>query len=150
MARPSEPVIPGRLGTDALPPRVVFYDGDCGLCARSVRWLSARDRLGRLHYAPLGGETARGVGHEAVMATGGAAGTLVYLADGAVYVRSRAVFALLREVRTAWRFLRVFRVLPAWLTDLPYRAIARVRYRLFGRAETCGMPSATLRARLLP
>ncbi len=84
------------------------------------------------------------------LATGDAAGSLVFMREGEVFTRSRAVFALLGEVRSAWRFLRVFRFLPAWLTDLPYRLVARVRYRLFGRGDACGLPSAALRARILP
>ena len=40
----------------AIPQPVVLYDGTCGLCHRSVRWLMKRDRR-RLWYAPLQGET---------------------------------------------------------------------------------------------
>ena len=37
---------------------LVFYDGRCGLCHHSVRFLLARDRDGALfRYAPLFGET---------------------------------------------------------------------------------------------
>ena len=39
------------------PQPIVLYDGTCGLCHRSVQWLSRRDR-GQLWYAPLQGETA--------------------------------------------------------------------------------------------
>ena len=42
----------------APPARIVLYDGVCGFCNGSVRWLIARDRDARLHYAPLQGETA--------------------------------------------------------------------------------------------
>ena len=39
------------------PQPLILYDGVCGLCHASVRWLMKRDR-GRLRYAPLQGETA--------------------------------------------------------------------------------------------
>ncbi|MBK7537805.1 MAG: DUF393 domain-containing protein [Myxococcales bacterium] len=70
---PSQPPVPGRAleppgqppapsvgpradeDLEALP--VILYDGQCGLCHRSVRWLVRRDR-GRLFYAPLQGPTA--------------------------------------------------------------------------------------------
>ena len=39
-------------------PELVFYDGDCGLCHRTVRFLLARDPEGSLFlFAPLFGET---------------------------------------------------------------------------------------------
>jgi predicted DCC family thiol-disulfide oxidoreductase YuxK len=40
---------------------VVFYDGVCGLCDRSVQFLLARDRERVLHFAPLQGPTAAAV-----------------------------------------------------------------------------------------
>ncbi len=40
-----------------LPGPTVLYDGECGLCHRSVKFLLKRDRH-QLWYAPLQGETA--------------------------------------------------------------------------------------------
>ena len=37
---------------------IVFYDGDCGLCDRFVRWMLRRDRGHHYRFAPLQGETA--------------------------------------------------------------------------------------------
>ena len=36
---------------------ILFYDGECGLCARWVQFCLARDRHGVLRYAPLQGAT---------------------------------------------------------------------------------------------
>ena len=36
---------------------VVFYDGDCGLCHASVRFVIDRDSRRQFRYAPIGGET---------------------------------------------------------------------------------------------
>ena len=38
---------------------VVYYDGVCGLCNRTVRWLIRHDRKRILRYAPLQSELAR-------------------------------------------------------------------------------------------
>lgn len=35
----------------------MLYDGVCGLCSRTVRWLIAHDRDGALRFAPLQGST---------------------------------------------------------------------------------------------
>ncbi|RYE91302.1 MAG: DUF393 domain-containing protein, partial [Oxalobacteraceae bacterium] len=37
---------------------IVFYDGACGLCHSLVRFVLARDPVGRHHFAPLQGRTA--------------------------------------------------------------------------------------------
>jgi predicted DCC family thiol-disulfide oxidoreductase YuxK len=42
------------------------------------------------------------------------------------------------------------RWLPAFLLDLGYRVIARVRYRIWGRVDVCDLPSPENRVRFLP
>ena len=37
---------------------VLFYDGSCGLCHASVRFILLRDRRGTLAFAPLAGVAA--------------------------------------------------------------------------------------------
>lgn len=132
-----------------LPPRLVLYDGSCGLCHRSVRWLLNRDRDAVLMFAPLGGETAALAGSPA-LPPGAAPDTIIFVRDGKALIRSRAIFALLGDVRSGWRWLRVFRFLPAWLTDLPYRLVARIRHRIFGHVDACSLPAPAERARFLP
>ena len=53
----------------------------------------------------------------------------VYFVEGAVHVRSRAAFQLLRHTRIPWRWLSLFRSLPLPLTDFVYNLIAKNRYR---------------------
>lgn len=137
----------------ALPARLVLYDGVCGFCNGSVRWLIARDRAARLSYAPLQGETADALrrrhpeipmSHDAIVFVAtDAAGSRVSL-------RSAALFRVLRELPRPWRWLAAPRwLLPRSLCDAAYDAFARRRYRWFGRLEACPVPSAALRARFL-
>jgi predicted DCC family thiol-disulfide oxidoreductase YuxK len=140
---------------EALPARIVFFDGVCSFCDGTVRWLSTRDPEARLHFAPLQGETASLVRSHFPDRFPTDIDTLVYLrpnADGApeIELRAAAVFALFREIGGGWRWLAGLRLLPAWLTDLGYRAFARSRYRLFGTLDACDIPTPADRARLLP
>jgi predicted DCC family thiol-disulfide oxidoreductase YuxK len=133
----------------AMPPRIVLYDGVCGLCHRLVRWLMAHDRLGRLHYAPLQGETAarlRAI-HRTIPA---GLDSVVYVEEGRVYLRSKAFLHVARNLDPPWRWLYHVRWLPASLGDPLYFLVARTRYRLFGKFDTCEVPSAENRERVLP
>ena len=49
----------------------------------------------------------------------------------------------------AWRLLAVLRLIPRPLADWLYDAIARNRYRLFGRTEACMMPPPQWRDRFI-
>jgi predicted DCC family thiol-disulfide oxidoreductase YuxK len=133
--------------------RLVLFDGVCGFCDATVRWLLDRDSEGRLHFAALQGETAAALRrrHPEIP---DAIDALVYVdaTDGSerVYLRSEAVFRIWAEVEPTRPLLRWLRRLPRPLTDLGYRLFARLRYRLFGRVDACRVPSPEERARFLP
>lgn len=149
---------------------VVLYDGVCGLCDRSVRFLLAEDREGVLHYAQLQGDPARGLlaregpeaqddRAEAAEAPGaeadpGAPETMVLIRDAGsdrerAFERSTAVLVTLDLIGGVWRPISWLRAVPAPLRDAAYRFIAANRYRWFGRYDVCALPPPAARKRFL-
>ncbi|MFM8411513.1 MAG: thiol-disulfide oxidoreductase DCC family protein [Alphaproteobacteria bacterium] len=131
---------------------VVFFDGECGLCHRGVRFLAARDPRARLRFAPLDGEFARETLPRALR-DAGPDGTVVLLEpDGTVSVRAAAVLRALAATGGPWRAAGAISRVPAAtaVLDVAYRAVARRRDRWFGRTTECPLPDPAMRARLLP
>jgi predicted DCC family thiol-disulfide oxidoreductase YuxK len=54
-----------------------------------------------------------------------------------------------RTLGGAWRLLGVFGLLPGGLRDRLYDALARRRYRFFGRHDACVLPRPEWRARFI-
>ena len=131
-----------------LPPRIVLYDGVCGLCSAAVRFLVKRDHGRALRYAPLQGETAARLRamHPQIPEN---LETVVFVEDGRVHLRSKAFLYVSKYLTRPWRWGYWFRWLPAFLLDLGYRLIARVRYRLWGKKEHCEIPAPQERALFL-
>ena len=48
-----------------------------------------------------------------------------------------------------WKLLKVARIIPAPLRDWLYDRVADVRYRIFGKYDTCPLPPPEVRARFL-
>ena len=48
-----------------------------------------------------------------------------------------------------WKLLKVARIMPAPLRDWLYDRFAGIRYRVFGRYDSCPLPPAEVRARFL-
>ena len=126
----------------------VFYDGTCGLCHRSVRFLLVRDRLGIFSFAALDGRTFRdrvpaaaraGLGDSLIVAT----------ADGRLLGRAAGVRHVLGRLGGSWRLLAgLSRIVPIAVADRLYDAVAARRYRLFRRpTEACPVVPAELRSR---
>jgi predicted DCC family thiol-disulfide oxidoreductase YuxK len=131
------------------PHHVFFFDGVCGLCDRTVHFLLKRDRHARLRFAPLQGEVAARV----LPPLGGRPEALdtMYLvtSDGRLLERSRAVLFAVAALGGPWRLVSLLRLVPRPLADLAYRFVASVRYRVFGKYDTCALPSPEERARFL-
>jgi predicted DCC family thiol-disulfide oxidoreductase YuxK len=140
---------PARTDPPPDPRYLVLYDGVCGLCDHSVQFLLRVDRRRVLMFTPLQGETAAALRarHPEIPAD---LDTVVYIEDGRVHLRSRAFVRLARQLPYPWRALSWLWVVPRPLADLVYRLVARVRYRLFGKFDTCRVPSPDERARFLP
>jgi predicted DCC family thiol-disulfide oxidoreductase YuxK len=64
--------------------------------------------------------------------------------------RSNAAIFLMKELSGIWPTVaRVLRLVPRVLRDWGYRVIARNRYQLFGKYETCPVPSEADRERFI-
>jgi predicted DCC family thiol-disulfide oxidoreductase YuxK len=128
---------------------IVFYDGNCGLCHRLVRFLLAEDRGARaFEFAPLHGPTFRERIPDDVRRA--LPDSLVVLtADGEVLARSRATLHSLARLGGLWRVLAVLAsVVPPSILDRGYDGIARARHRLFQRpASACPLVPAHLMRR---
>lgn len=60
-----------------------------------------------------------------------------------------AILRVLAGLGGGWRLSGVLKVLPRGLRDAAYRALARNRYRWFGRHDACHLPAPEQAARFL-
>jgi predicted DCC family thiol-disulfide oxidoreductase YuxK len=103
----------------------LLYDDQCRFCCAIARWTLSQNPA--ITVWPVRSSDAKellklhGI-HFIDLQT-------VYFVEGAVHVRSRAAFQLLRHTRFPWRWLSLFRFLPLPLTDFVYNLIAKNRYR---------------------
>jgi predicted DCC family thiol-disulfide oxidoreductase YuxK len=130
-------------------PTLVFYDGQCGLCHRTVRFALAEDRTGQaLHFAPLNGEKFERL-LPVARRDGLPDSLLVLTPDGALLSRSSAVLHLCHCLGGLWRALAfASAMIPRCLRDAVYDFIASIRYRLFSKPEdVCPLLPPSLRKR---
>lgn len=112
------------------------YDGSCGLCHRSVRFVLAEDRSGnafRFEPLPEGDKTS----------------VIVQTSDGKTLERSDAVIHILQRLGGFWRVFGIaFSIVPRVVRNAMYDGVARVRYRIFGRTkDACPLVPPDLRSR---
>ncbi|CAI6082430.1 thiol-disulfide oxidoreductase DCC family protein [Cohnella sp. JJ-181] len=121
----------------------VYYDGECNLCLSAVARMKRLRTRSELRFVPLQTASAELAAEAASGATDKDAGHLSQMlvkdeTGGTVTGGSEAVMLLLRDVpRLAW--LGRLGSLPGLrgISRAAYRLIAKYRYRLFGRSESC-------------
>ena len=125
----------------------LFFDGVCGLCNEAVDFLIARDPAGVLRFAPLQGETAKA----SLPARDTDELNYLVLLDGAGRsIRTAAVVRALSHLGGVWRAAAwALWLVPAPLRNAGYHLVTRVRYRVWGKKESCRMPTPEERGRFL-
>jgi predicted DCC family thiol-disulfide oxidoreductase YuxK len=157
---------------------ILLYDGVCGLCNRMVHFVLRRDPAAVFRFAALQSELATRIltRHGADARDLDTVYVVVNyeLADEQLLSRSDAVSLIFQhlgaaEFRSArpgpragptqttptpgslfWRLTGLaLRMVPSSLRDWGYRLVARHRYRIFGRYDTCPIPTEGTRSRFL-
>lgn len=131
----------------------MLYDGVCGLCNRLVQFILKRDVNGRFRFASLQSEFA-----ETLLKRHGADSrdldTFYVVIDYGqpgehVLMRSDAILHVVKTLGGVWALAGVGRILPRGLRDGMYKLVARNRYRVFGKHESCMLPEPQHRAKFL-
>ena len=132
---------------------IVLYDGLCGLCDKSVRFVLSRDRADCFRFAALQSPLAAGILSKHGIDPARLESVRVVVDPGKpnerVLSKTRAILYILDRLGGIWRIFAPFRLFPDVLLNVPYAFIARVRYRVFGRHDLCAVPKPEWRAKFL-
>jgi len=134
------PVLRGR--------NVIVFDGVCVLCSAFFRFVLRHDRDRSFHFATAQSDLGEALYADLGLKRGDYETNLV-LIDGRLYEELDAFAEVMRRLGWPWRAGAAARWLPGPVKRFLYRRIARNRYAMFGRRETCYVPTPELRARFL-
>jgi predicted DCC family thiol-disulfide oxidoreductase YuxK len=131
---------------------ILLYDGVCGFCDGVVKFILRWNRGGSMRFATLQGAFAQRLTTRHPELAG--VDSLILVEDPdtpteRVFVKSDGALRVARYLGGAWKAALVLGVIPRFIRDAAYDAFARIRYRVFGRYDTCPLPSPEERARFL-
>jgi predicted DCC family thiol-disulfide oxidoreductase YuxK len=132
---------------DGVPDGLIVFDGVCAFCSSWVQFVIARDRAQRFRFSPVQSGYGSGLAARLGISVENPETNGVVL-NGRAYFKSDAALEVLSRL-PGWSWARVLKGTPRPIRDGLYDWIARRRYRLFGRAETCMVPTPELRARFV-
>jgi predicted DCC family thiol-disulfide oxidoreductase YuxK len=120
-------------------PDVILFDGVCNFCNASINFVIDRDAARRFRFASLQSDFG-----QRLLAENNRQltdfDTVLLLREGKLYEKSDAALEIARYLK-GWSWLYLFRFVPRFIRDFFYDIIAKNRYRLFGKSESCRIPT---------
>jgi predicted DCC family thiol-disulfide oxidoreductase YuxK len=116
-------------------------------CSRWIRFVAARDVERRFRFTAIqsdyGGRLAQAFGIDPADPD-----TNAVVHGGIAFFKSDAALTVL-SLLPGWGWVRVLRSLPKAWRDAVYNLVARNRYRIFGKHETCFLGDEGFRGRVM-
>jgi len=129
--------------------RVVIFDGVCNLCNKFVNIIIRRDKKGIFQFSAIGSEYSKSVedNYEVSLVE---LDTVVLIENDNFFSKSTAVIKICRHLGFPFNLLVVFKLVPKFIRDKIYDIIARNRYKVFGKKESCMIPKPDVLSRFIP
>jgi len=133
--------------------QILFYDGYCNLCNRTIDFFSSRNKKGNLYFSSLQSEYASSFLEEKLTQDhkdkrlkltsndNEKFTTIYFYSNGEIYTKSTAVLMSLNALGSPYKLLRFFKFIPVQLRDWIYDFVARRRYQYFGKSNVCRLPT---------
>jgi predicted DCC family thiol-disulfide oxidoreductase YuxK len=135
----------------ASPQLVLLFDGLCGFCDKTVQHIFKHDKRGTMMFAPLQSDFAKQVmaRHPRFQKIDSMIVIERHGETETAYAYSAAALRIASYLGGIHSLANVTRVVPPKIRDVFYRLFARYRYRLFGKHESCPLPTKEQRARYI-
>jgi predicted DCC family thiol-disulfide oxidoreductase YuxK len=127
--------------------KIVFFDGMCVLCNRSVDFLLRKDHKKRLKFAALQSGIAKNILQSSEVQV--SEDSVIFYDHGQVYQKSTAVLRIAGNLGFPYSSVVALFIFPRPLRDLVYDYISRNRIRWFGKRDNCRVPDPETEGRIL-
>jgi predicted DCC family thiol-disulfide oxidoreductase YuxK len=127
---------------------VILFDGVCNMCNGFVKFVIKQDKKNVFQFASLQSKYGKGL-LEQYHFNSVEYDTVILLDGKTIYTRSDATLRILNTLGGFWKVSAAFRIIPGFIRNPIYDLLARNRYKLFGKRETCMVPTPELKAKFL-
>lgn len=126
---------------------VILFDGYCILCNNWVQFVLKAERSNNFYFSTLDSSFAKKyISNELNKLN---LDTIVLLKDGKLFYKSDAVLQIIRKLKFPWSLLFVFIIIPKFLRNLVYDFIAKNRYKIFGKSNSCSIGNIEFKQRII-
>ena len=126
--------------------KILLFDGICNLCNNLVFFIIKRDPKSQFKFAALQSETGKLLLKKYILESNNL-NTVVYIKGEKYFLKSTAILNIIKDLGGYWKLFYAFIIIPKFIRDFIYDLIAKSRYRIFGKKESCMIPSPDINKR---
>jgi predicted DCC family thiol-disulfide oxidoreductase YuxK len=128
----------------------ILFDGVCNLCNASINFIIDRDKNSKFIFAALQSEAGNQLlkQHQISVPAKGF-DSIILIKGDKVYKKSDAALEIAKDLSGFWSLFYVFKIIPSFIRDIFYNLIAKNRYVLFGKSDSCRIPTPELKQKFL-
>lgn len=127
---------------------IILFDGVCNFCNSSINFIIDHDPSKKFRFASLQSPIGQELLKKHQLDTQ-KFDSVILLKNNHLYQRSSAALEIIKSLSGVWKYLSVLQILPSTWLDFFYVLVAKNRYKLFGKSETCRMITPELKERFL-
>jgi len=120
--------------------QIILFDGVCNFCNFWVNFVLKRDKKDLFRFAALQSEKAKELTSKFKFDTS-KLDTFILIAENKLYTKSTAALMICKQLNGLIKILSPLIILPKFFRDFIYDLIAKNRYKIFGRRESCRIPT---------
>jgi len=129
---------------------IILFDGVCNLCNGAVNFIIDRDPQKKFKFSAMQSESGHRLMQQFKIPTATLTPeSIILIEQNRFYSHSTAVLKITQKLKGFWKLFYGFIVIPKPIRDFLYGAIAKNRYRMFGRQASCRLPTPELKERFL-
>ncbi|HIP31815.1 MAG TPA: DUF393 domain-containing protein [Crocinitomicaceae bacterium] len=126
--------------------KIVFYDGECGFCNRSVAFVLKNDKSESILFASIQSEFSQNLFNEKKWQEPDLS-TFYFLENEQLFAKSTAAIKLSKHFSFPQSWLKGMVVVPRFIRDFVYDNVAKRRHRI--SKGYCFVPSDEQRVRFI-
>ena len=128
---------------------IIFFDGVCNLCNGAINFIIDLDKNNLYSFSSLQSNFAHHVLSSRDVDSAELKTIILIDNQGNLFKKSDAVLRIITQLGGLWSLFKAFKIVPRFIRDFFYDIIAKNRYTLFGRKDTCRIPTPELQKRFL-
>lgn len=125
-----------------------MFDGVCNLCNASINFIIDRDKKNIFKFAALQSDSGRRILEKFGLDVNDFH-SVILVEDEKYYTRSSAALRILKDLGSFWQILYGFIIFPPPVRDFFYNILSSNRYKLFGKKDSCRIPTPELKKKFL-